>query len=253
MKKMSLAEKPILFDRVASILDQARDRVLRTVNQQMVLAYGLIGREIVLEVLNGKHKASYGEDVIRDLSAKLTSHYGKGYSLTHVKDMRQFYVLYRERIDSTPQLSQISHTSGGLFEKVELSLVFSAKLGWSHYRSLMRIKNPDARDFYEREAVAGGWNVVELNRQIHSQVFERGVKTPSLRSETQPLRPQDIFRSPTVGIILCSAHNAAVARYSVLKEADIRVSIPSLPSLGIGAGAALAARTHTYRTTREHQ
>lgn len=244
MKKMSLVEKPILFDRVASILDQARDRVLRTVNQQMVLAYGLIGREIVLEVLNGKHKASYGEDVIRDLSAKLTSHYGKGYSLTHVKDMRQFYVLYRERIDSTPQLSQISHTSGGLFEKVELSLVFSAKLGWSHYRSLMRIKNPDARDFYEREAVAGGWNVAELNRQIHSQVFERGVKTPSLRSETQPLRPQDIFRSPTILEFL------SVPEAPALHESHIEQAIvDNLQAfmLELGKGFAFVARQRQLR------
>lgn len=182
MKQLPTTKGPILFDRVATILDQARGRVLRTVNQQMVLAYGLIGREIVLEVQQGARKAGYGEDVLRDLSLKLANRYGKGYSFTSLKDIRQFYLCYRKRFSGIPKYSQISHDSRGLFEKFEFDRGFSPKLGWTHYRALMRVKNPTARDYYESEADFNGWNTEELERQIHSQTFER-LKTKPVRSQ----------------------------------------------------------------------
>ena len=50
---------------------------------------------------------------------------------------------------------------------------FSSQLSWSHYRALMRVAKPDARDFYEREAIECGWDKRSLERQIHSQYYER--------------------------------------------------------------------------------
>lgn len=71
-KKTALQKNPgVLFDRIVSILEQARGNVVREVNTNMVLAYWLIGREIVEEVQRGKGRAKYGEKVIEDLSVRL--------------------------------------------------------------------------------------------------------------------------------------------------------------------------------------
>jgi hypothetical protein len=54
---------------------------------------------------------------------------------------------------------------------------FSIQLSWSHYRALMRVESREARDFYERKAVAGGWDKRTLERQIQSFHYERPLKS----------------------------------------------------------------------------
>ncbi|MBT3260425.1 MAG: DUF1016 domain-containing protein, partial [Deltaproteobacteria bacterium] len=54
---------------------------------------------------------------------------------------------------------------------------FFPQLSWSHYRSLMRVGNADARWFYEGEAAACGWGKRTLERHIHSQYYERMLKS----------------------------------------------------------------------------
>ena len=166
-----------LFDRVASILDEARSSVVRAVNSRMVLAYWLIGREIVQELQGGEDRAEYGKEVIRGLSNRLTLRYGPGYSVSSLRDFRWFYTVFQKH-----------HTACGEFEtlplKTEVSPIrhslcaefpspFHPSLSWSHYRTIMRVEKPEARDFYEQEAVAAGWKVRELERQIHSLYYER--------------------------------------------------------------------------------
>jgi len=169
------AEK--LFDRVATILDEARSSVVRAVNSRMVLAYWLIGREIVLELQGGEDRAEYGKEVIRGLSNRLTSRYGSGYSVSSLRDFRWFYTVFQkhhtacgelETLPSKTELSPIRHSLCAEFPSP-----FHPSLSWSHYRAIMRVEKPEAREFYEQEAVAAGWNVRELERQIHSLFYER--------------------------------------------------------------------------------
>jgi predicted nuclease of restriction endonuclease-like (RecB) superfamily len=54
---------------------------------------------------------------------------------------------------------------------------FSPQLTWSHYRALMRVDSIEARDFYEREAIEGGWDKRTLERQIQSFYYERMLKS----------------------------------------------------------------------------
>lgn len=169
------AEK--LFDRVATILDEARSSVVRAVNSRMVLAYWLIGREIVLELQGGEDRAEYGKEVIRGLSNRLTSRYGSGYSVSSLRDFRWFYTVFQkhhtacgelETLPSKTELSPIRHSLCAEFPSP-----FHPSLSWSHYRAIMRVEKPEAREFYEQEAVAAVWNVRELERQIHSFYYER--------------------------------------------------------------------------------
>jgi hypothetical protein len=101
-----------LFQRVASILEQARGRVLRSVNANMVLAYWLIGREIVQELQDGEERAGYGKEVIEKLSSQLTKRYGKGFSTTNLWDFRQFYQSNAGRLE-------ILHPTGGEFASTQ--------------------------------------------------------------------------------------------------------------------------------------
>jgi predicted nuclease of restriction endonuclease-like (RecB) superfamily len=95
------ATKPdALFDRIVSILEQARGNVVRAVNTSMVVAYWLIGREIVQEVQGGEERAKYGEQTVSTLSRQLTERYGRGFSAPSLKSFRQFYSAYAARGDA---------------------------------------------------------------------------------------------------------------------------------------------------------
>jgi len=86
-----------LFDRIATILDAARGSVVRAVNSRMVLAYWLIGREIVQDLQGGDERAAYGKKVIADLSKQLTKCYGSGYSPVNLAYFRRFHLVYADR------------------------------------------------------------------------------------------------------------------------------------------------------------
>lgn len=205
-RKALEAKSDALFDRIVSILEQARGNVVRAVNTNMVVAYWLIGREIVEEIQRGEERAEYGERVIEDLSARLTERYGKGFSATNLKYFRLFYQAYPDRVRSIrhpagdesagdeiprPAGGESSFTTGiphptgmeltpigkGHTTGDELPQGFSPQLSWSHYRALMRVEDWAARDFYEREAIAGGWDKRTLERQIQSFYYERILKS----------------------------------------------------------------------------
>jgi hypothetical protein len=98
-KRKIASKKPeALFGRIVSILDQARGNVVRAVNSNMVLAYWLIGREIIHELQGGAKRAKYGEKVVEDLSNRLTERYGKGFSAQVLWKFRLFYQAYSDRI-----------------------------------------------------------------------------------------------------------------------------------------------------------
>lgn len=116
---MVAVEPDALFGRVADILDQARGNVVRAVNTQMVLAYWLIGREIVQAVQGGEERAACGKSIVTGLFQRLTQRYGQGYSAQVLWSFRQFYLAYSERgtilfpagrVSLTPE---IPHPMGG--------------------------------------------------------------------------------------------------------------------------------------------
>ena len=86
-----------LFDRIVAILEQARSNVVRAINSNTVVAYWLIGREIVQELQQGEQRAEYGERVIEDLSSRLTKRYKRGFSVPNLRNFRQFYLTFQDR------------------------------------------------------------------------------------------------------------------------------------------------------------
>jgi predicted nuclease of restriction endonuclease-like (RecB) superfamily len=168
---------------IRELIVGARTTVARGVDLVQVHTNFEIGRRIVQEELRGKDRAAYGEEVIRALAERLTGEFGKGFSLSNLKSMRQFYLQNQDRIGQTvsgqfnvPAIGQ--SVTGQLAIRQPLTGEPAAPprpfaLSWSHYVFLLRVKNPDERSFYEIEASAQNWTVRELKRQFDSGLYER--------------------------------------------------------------------------------
>lgn len=210
-----------LFQRVVAILDQARSNVARSVNTNMVLAYWLIGHEIVQELQGGDERAEYGKRVLEGLSERLNARFKKGFSVTNLRYFRLFFQAFPDRF-------AIHHTTGDeLADRQQLSLPsgtenllsirrtsddvlvseFSPCLSWSHYRTLLSVENREARDFYECEAAECGWTKAQLERQIQSSYFQRIVAhrgrfglvaTDRERLPGEPTPAETILKTPYV-------------------------------------------------------
>jgi predicted nuclease of restriction endonuclease-like (RecB) superfamily len=260
-----------LFRRIVSILEDARTRVARAVNSEMVLAYWHIGREIVEHLQDGDPRAGYGKQVVDDLSRRLGKRFGRGFSTTNLRYFRSFFLAYATRrpeirhigsgesretatvSTSQPVGDRIRHTAGGVLAALSRAASgkaqargFSPKLGWSHYRALMNIENAPERLFYEIEAEQSGWAVAHLERQIHTHLFARLLKSRDkagvmdLATRGQVIeRPADVLRSPYVLDFL------DLPESHVLHESDLESAILEKLQhflLELGKGFAFVAR-----------
>ncbi len=125
----------------------------------------------------GKRRAGYGEQLIERLSADLTQQFGRGFSPDNLEYMRRFYLAYPSslisetlsRISEGEPESEVSDTKFGELKLMQLTKVFT--LPWSAYVRLLSVKDLPARQFYETEALRGGWSVRQLDRQIGSQFY----------------------------------------------------------------------------------
>ena len=146
-----LSKNNELYVKIAELLQMAKQTVVRSVNQTMVCTYFEIGRMIVEDEQEGKHRAAYGKQVLKELSKRLAKEFGKGFSVDNLQNMRHFY-----------QHFSIYETTSRKFE-----------LSWSHYLKLMRIEDLKVRNFYEIESVKNHWSLKELQRQFDTGLFER--------------------------------------------------------------------------------
>lgn len=258
-----------LFDRVVAILEDARSQVSRTVNSAMVIAHWLIGREIVEEEQKGKQRAEYGRALIEDLSCRLTERYGKGFSTSSLWDFRRFYQTYSARCP------RILHPSGGEFAPVrklhpkggelpekryptssESGDGFHPSLSWSQYRALMRVDNEEARLFYEQEAVRSHWNKQQLERQIHTLLFERLLKSRDKDGVLQlaneglrPTQPIDVIKDPYALEFL------GLPESHRLVESDLETALTTHMQdflLELGSGFAFVARQKRLTLDGDH-
>ena len=97
---MKNLQNPII-NKISQLLELARNRVMITVNQTMVLTYFEIGRMIVEDEQNGENRAEYGKKLLKDLSIHLTEKFGRGFSETNLRQMRNFYESYSQQIQQT--------------------------------------------------------------------------------------------------------------------------------------------------------
>lgn len=140
-----------LYNKVSELLKAARETVIKSVNNTMVISYFEIGKLIVNQEQHGEEKAKYGQNLINELSKKLSSEFGKGFSATNIKQMRSFYLTYSKGQTVSDEFN----------------------LSWSHYIKLMRIDDENERKFYEIESFKNNWSLKELQRQYDSALYAR--------------------------------------------------------------------------------
>ena len=135
---------------IKELLTKSRKSVALQVNNELLSTYWKIGEIIVRYEQNEQIRAAYGEKTLRHFSRELTREIGKGFSLSNIYNMRQFYIKYP------------------IFQSV------TGKLTWTHYCELLSISDDDKRNFYEKECINSGWSVRELKRQSEED-FERNL------------------------------------------------------------------------------
>lgn len=162
---------------IVALLEAARRAAARSVNAVMTATYWAVGRRIVEGEQGGQERAAYGEALIKRLGGDLTRQFGRGFGRRNLAQMRAFYLAWpADRIlqissakSPAPQIVQMPSA-----QSLDLSALAQAfPLSWSAYVRLLSVKNPQARAFYETEALRGGWTIAQLNRQIGSQFYER--------------------------------------------------------------------------------
>ncbi|MDD7183338.1 PDDEXK nuclease domain-containing protein, partial [Peptostreptococcus porci] len=135
----------------------------------------------IIDEQGGKDTAEYGQGLLQELSNQMTKDFGKGFTVTNLKYMRQFYLAF----------------PNGHALRDELS--------WTHYRSLMRVENEKARAFYLEEAIKSNWSTRQLDRQINSFFYERLLSSQNKEEVSKEITqleknktPEDIIRDPYV-------------------------------------------------------
>lgn len=176
-----------LMTGIAELLDSARHISARAVNAVMTATYWEIGRRIVEFEQGGKRRAEYGEELLHRLSTDLTARFGRGFSRPNLQRFRLFFAhfpatskcstvsseLHREKCSTLSSISLERNSQAPSAKSDVAALAARFPLPWSHYVRLLSVENPQARSFYETEALRGGWSVRQLDRQISTLFYER--------------------------------------------------------------------------------
>lgn len=164
---------------IQELLEQARRRVAKAANTVLTATYWEIGRRIIEHEQAGRHRAGYGKALLKRLAADLTGRLGSGFSRDSLERMRLFYLYWPTgKIFETASRrlgdGESPRISAPLVRKSAIEdIAPTLSLSWTHYTRLLRLESEAARDFYEAEALRGGWSVRQLGRQIDSQFYER--------------------------------------------------------------------------------
>lgn len=158
-----------------SIVSTARKMSFRAANLMQVACNWLLGWRIVEQEQQGKARADYGKHIIQQASDALTAEFGKGYSIASLKGFRKFYLAFRDL--------QVLPVFPAEFENelAEKGQAMPVQLSWSHYESLMRVPDLEARQWYMQEAAAEQWDYRTLKRNIASQYYYRLMQTPKVK------------------------------------------------------------------------
>lgn len=184
-KKLTDPEKVFVSD-LKSIAGETRRQAYRAADRILVVRNWLIGWRIVEQEQKGKERAGYGKRVLELASQSLTEEYGKGFGLTSVKNMRSFYIKFRNLQIRQALLDEFNITQLPIRQPLpdESVIPFYPNVSWLHYERLMRVEDEVARMWYLKETARTQWDYRTLQRNISSQYYQRLLQTPEqLRHE----------------------------------------------------------------------
>ncbi len=221
-------------DLLASIRDvvrQSRKAMAYGVNTAMVLTNYEIGRLIVEHEQKGAVRAGYADKTLKTLALRLTTEFGKGFSVDNLERDRKFYLLWSKsatlsRVSAAPTMQAVIAPRDKISATPSRKSVSPFWLSWSHYVFLMAIADEAERRFYELEAATGNWSLRELRRQFDSSLYERlalsrdkrKVKALSRKGQIVEV-PHDVIKDPYVLEFL------GLKEDSSYSESDLETSI----------------------------
>ncbi len=179
-KKTSVVQ---LLGELRELILAGRKQVLRAVDSVQVLTCWEIGRHIVEFEQHGVARAQYGTKLLVQLATELTRDFGKGFDSSNLRYMRLFYQAF-------PIRDALRH-----------------ELGWTHFRTLLRVEDSHARLWYMNEAVEQNWTTRVLERQIGTLYYERLLSSkdrkPLRKEATTKIKslkenPRDFIRDPVL-------------------------------------------------------
>jgi predicted nuclease of restriction endonuclease-like (RecB) superfamily len=221
-----------LYQKIRQIILDAKAKVNSTVVFANIESNWRIGQTIVEEEQEGNARAAYGKGVIKKVSDKLVREFGTYYSDRNLRYFRQFYQVF-------PNWNAVR-----------------SNLSWTHYRSLIRVENPKARQFYLEEAIANGWGTRALDRQINSLYYERLLSSNDrkavvneMQEKTTDIQAEDVLKDPYILEFLQLKENRKYLE-SELEEALIDKLQEFL--LELGKGFAFVARQKRISTETKH-
>ncbi|MEM7536235.1 MAG: DUF1016 N-terminal domain-containing protein [Chloroflexota bacterium] len=216
------ALSPSLFEQIRLLVEQSRVHTMQAVNRAMIDLYWQIGRLIVEDEQGGAARAEYGSGLIAALAERLTHEFGKGFNESNLRNMRRFYLAYSIRDAPRPELPD------------NLRL----ELSWTHYRLLLRVKNPQIRDWYMNEAATANWSVRALERQINSHYYERLLSSQdrhAVEDEAQTntrslaMQPADALKDPYVFEFLGLSTDTTILEHDIeTARCSVVVSAPTV-------------------------
>ena len=242
-----------LIAEVRRLIQSARRGAASVVNTLQVMTNFEIGRRIVEYEQKGEKRAAYGQGLLKGLSRRLTEEFGRGFSEDNLSNMRRFFVLWEPRLTQFP-----NRVFGNVPQQIRQtpSARSPFTLSWTHYQTLLTIKDPDERSFYEVEATNEDWSVPELKRQKASALYERlalsrdkaGVKRLAEKGQIIT-KPEDVLKEPYVLEFLGLDEKAG---YS---ESDLESAIISQLErflLELGKGFLFESRQRRFTFDEDH-
>ena len=223
-----------IFKDAQNIVEQTRNYAYQAVNIAMIQRNWLLGKRIADEELQGENRAEYGKEVINRLANHLTNLYGKGFSKSNLYQFVQFYKYFPE----------IFHSLSGK----------SFTLSWTHYRTLLRVTDKKAREWYLQESEDEMWSVRTLDRNIASQYYYRLLQSQNkqevkdeMKDITTPLQQDNLefIKNPVVAEFLGLSPNADFSETKL--ESSIISHIQKFV-MELGKGYAFVARQQHIKT-----
>ena len=225
-----------LLEDSRNIIESARHFAYRAVNTALVQRNWLLGKRIAEEHVDEDGHAEYGKQIIQTLSNRLTNEYGKGFDFSSIYKYLRFYRAF-------PILDSLSPKSGNI-------------LTWTHFRTLLQVSDPVAREWYLNEATEQTWSVRTLQRNISSQYYQRmlmsqhkDVVEKEMLEITRPLQDRlEFIKNPVIAEFLGMSPNTDFTETEL--EKAILNNIQKF-LMELGKGYAFVARQHHIHTEKE--
>ena len=222
-----------IYGDFCNIIDCAQQSAYASVNVILIQRNWLLGKRITDEELNGENRANYGDEIIKELSKRLNSHYGRGFSERSLYYYERFYKEFPEILHS-------------------LSAESFPLLSWSHYRILLQVKDPEAKKWYMNEAYKYNWGIRTLQRNISSQYYYRMLSVQVDNNEVDKTKNEneklEFIKNPIIAEFLGLSQDPSFNETKL--ETSIITNLQRF-IMELGKGYAFVARQQHIHTEKE--